>query len=46
MEYYQSSLKDCAFPEEREKRNTAIYWLVANEDGTVIVLEKGIANIV
>ena len=40
MECYESSIEKCAFPQERNRPNTAIYWLVAEQSGEVTVLER------
>lgn len=38
--FYESTAKECAFPQERGKTHTTVYWLVANEAGDVTVVEK------
>jgi len=38
--FYESTSKQCAFPEERSKVHTTVYWVVANETGDVTVVEK------
>ena len=38
--FYASTLKQCAFPEERGKAHTTVYWLAPNGVGDVTVVEK------
>lgn len=38
--YYASTLKECALPQERSKLHTTICWVVANKAGDVTVVEK------